>query len=659
MQGANTWAVVLTVLIACLKLQLSLAEVEDIKWCTKSFETNVTYEEDTADVMWFFSDFNAQYQMVKLANFSNTVHKGTAENDNAVLGISTTQLGKEFYGVGASLPQSTAWLLLKLKKKACDRYWKMLHNWFGCNSYDHSSCFNMLSVPISANAYNVGPLWTYDDASNDTFFNELTLFEHAKDQIWVLKDIVQVNPHVKLVAVPYTAPLAYKTLAEGHPWSSWFTGYLKEGMEEQYAKYLAIVLDRFVSMSIAEVVGKDKLGENIVEQRPANINFFAVSLQSNPNEDGDGDAKESAGSDVTSNTTTTTDSAPPIDMSTPRMFMTIEQQVKLAGFLRENLDKTLAKGIKILGFDDDWASWKEAEALGKKDAMQNKRKVIGLHPAGEKDPAGVIDMYGFHCYKGGPTQMKDLAESIGDEYTYVITQCSGFGPSNVAQNLPWNVNNLYVGGTANGAQSIMHGVLVLDMDGGPAISDTTPTRPLQTIDRKFKSTHKNEENIGLTHWGKNLRPGARVASSKMDGGWGCINGMAFLNSDGSFVVPVANWCTAQQELSIEFDEALHWDVTAPIGVHTFVFKAGAVPVMRSSSSSEKAGFSNGNPLFLTIGIMVVMLPALAIVIRMYRNAVPVKEGRRSRQRYGLDVNDVKNAELLPIKGEAYPDVGSC
>eukprot|EP00854_Cymbomonas_tetramitiformis_P011992 gene11992-14168_t len=173
--------------------------------------------------MWFYSDFESKLQMVKLANFSNTIHKGPAENDNAVLGVLSTQLGKEFYGVGASLPQSSAWLLLKLKKKECDRYWKMLHNWFGCNSYDHSACFNMLTVPISANSFTVGNVWTYDDVANDTFFNELKLFDHAKEQIWVLKDIVQVNPHVKLVAVPYTAPLDYKTLAEGHPWSSWYT----------------------------------------------------------------------------------------------------------------------------------------------------------------------------------------------------------------------------------------------------------------------------------------------------------------------------------------------------------------------------------------------------------------------------------------------------
>jgi len=119
------------------------------------------------------------------------------------------------YGFGGALTQSSAYLLTNLKRVNSTLYSKTMKQMFGTNS-DQSAmtaAMAVLRVPISACDFTLPtvPYYTYDDVADDVGFEHFSLQNDMNYIIPILKDILAINPKIKIIASPWSAPVCFVT----------------------------------------------------------------------------------------------------------------------------------------------------------------------------------------------------------------------------------------------------------------------------------------------------------------------------------------------------------------------------------------------------------------------------------------------------------------
>lgn len=148
--------------------------------------------------------------------------------------VSTDKTFQEYIGNGASMTHASAWLLMH----QCDEETRqdILEDLFG----EDGARFSVVRIPIGASDYIYGnDYFTCDDmpsGQQDMSLEHFTL-EHDEDILTVLKEALKINPNIRFMASPWSAPAWMKGsgLVGG--------GSLPESMHEVYADYLV----RFVS----------------------------------------------------------------------------------------------------------------------------------------------------------------------------------------------------------------------------------------------------------------------------------------------------------------------------------------------------------------------------------------------------------------------------
>ncbi|KAK3278602.1 hypothetical protein CYMTET_13473 [Cymbomonas tetramitiformis] len=168
-------------------------------------------------------------------------------NGNFQLNIEDDAGLHEVDGVGATLTQSSAALLLDLKNRAPEGYWTLLHDFFSCVDDDdgegYQACLRVLRLPISATEFIVGDsFWTYDQEPFDYALENVSLREDPYS-LPVLQDILTVSPDLSIMAMATTAPTWLKT-SYGQK-DEWTGGALQDNTTHNvyatYARYLVKV----------------------------------------------------------------------------------------------------------------------------------------------------------------------------------------------------------------------------------------------------------------------------------------------------------------------------------------------------------------------------------------------------------------------------------
>lgn len=153
------------------------------------------------------------------------------------LTVNTDKKGQEFYGFGASLTHSAAYLLTQ--EGAKDTADEILQELFGADG----ARLNMIRVPIGASDYIEGSEYFSCCDKEDPSLNAFTV-EKDKNIIAVLKKILAINPDVTIFAVPWSAPAWMKTN------NSLEGGTLKEEYYETYADYLVKFVEAYKAEGI-------------------------------------------------------------------------------------------------------------------------------------------------------------------------------------------------------------------------------------------------------------------------------------------------------------------------------------------------------------------------------------------------------------------------
>ena len=116
---------------------------------------------------------------------------------------------QNMYGYGAALTQSSAYVLGDYKRANENNYWTLLHNLFDREiSNENSAGMEVLRLPITGSDFSVKNYFTYDDVNNDFSLKSESL-SNDPYTIPILQDILKINPDLKIVACPWTAPVSH------------------------------------------------------------------------------------------------------------------------------------------------------------------------------------------------------------------------------------------------------------------------------------------------------------------------------------------------------------------------------------------------------------------------------------------------------------------
>lgn len=192
------------------------------------------------------SKLMARQTSLKFSAYDNL---DSLEATGVVVQVDTEKKKQDFYGYGASLTHSSAYLLMQEGASATAD--EMLNELYGKDGAN----LGLVRIPIGASDYIEGnEFFTCDDIDDPENDGDRALehfsIEHDANIIAVLKKILAINPDVKIFACPWSAPAWMKESSNLKTDSE-----LDVSCYDVYAKYLV----KFVEAYKAEGIDIDYL----------------------------------------------------------------------------------------------------------------------------------------------------------------------------------------------------------------------------------------------------------------------------------------------------------------------------------------------------------------------------------------------------------------
>jgi glucosylceramidase len=142
-------------------------------------------------------------QSVLLKKQNVTLSFGTASNSNSFIDVDSTQSFQTIDGFGFTLTGGSAYVINQMNASAKS---SLLNELFGNDSSSISISYIRLSIGASdLNSY----VFSYDDmppGQTDTTLSHFSLGADTTDLIPILKQILVINPNIKIIAAPWSSP---------------------------------------------------------------------------------------------------------------------------------------------------------------------------------------------------------------------------------------------------------------------------------------------------------------------------------------------------------------------------------------------------------------------------------------------------------------------
>jgi glucosylceramidase len=161
--------------------------------------------------------------------------------DGVQIEIDEATVHQEIDGWGASMTESSAYLLMLLKNRDSGAYWTALKRMFGHpeKTKDNMSVnFRIVRIPAGTSDFALSD-YTYDDTANDDSLQHFSIDVDKDDIIPVVKDILTINPDILVQMTPWSAPAWMKDS------NSLNSGSLRGDKYEVYANYIVKFLGAY------------------------------------------------------------------------------------------------------------------------------------------------------------------------------------------------------------------------------------------------------------------------------------------------------------------------------------------------------------------------------------------------------------------------------
>ncbi len=144
-------------------------------------------------------------QLSLLKKQSTVLSFGTTSNSNAFIDVDTTQILQTIDGFGYTFTGGGAYVIDQMNTTAKASLLKEL---FGSDSTSIGVSYLRLSIGASDMDATV---FSYDDVAGDTTLSQFNFGVDSIDLIPLLKQIVAINPSIKIIATPWSPPLWMKS----------------------------------------------------------------------------------------------------------------------------------------------------------------------------------------------------------------------------------------------------------------------------------------------------------------------------------------------------------------------------------------------------------------------------------------------------------------
>ena len=209
-------------------------------------------------------------QSVLLQKQSTVLSFGTTANSNSNIDVDTTQTYQTIDGFGFTLTGGSAFVINELN--ATDKA-NLLNELFGNST--SSIGISYLRLSIGASDLNAS-VFSYDDVANGNTDMNLDSFSLSKDTIDlipVLKQIVAINPAIKIIAAPWSAPVWMKDNGSS------IGGSLQTQYYDVYAKYFV----KYIQQMKANGITIDAVTPQNEPLNPGNNPSLSMSAQEQTN----------------------------------------------------------------------------------------------------------------------------------------------------------------------------------------------------------------------------------------------------------------------------------------------------------------------------------------------------------------------------------------
>ena len=168
---------------------------------------------------------------------------GTAANQNTTINVDTTTTYQTIDGFGFALTGGSAQVINALPVSKSD----LIRELFSTDS----TGIGISYIRITIGASDMSPsTFTYDDlvGGTDLTMQNFSIAKELVDLVPVLKMIINVNPNIKILACPWTAPVWMKTNTIGN--SGFEGGSLNTAHYDAYSKYFVKYIQAMAAQGI-------------------------------------------------------------------------------------------------------------------------------------------------------------------------------------------------------------------------------------------------------------------------------------------------------------------------------------------------------------------------------------------------------------------------
>ncbi|MFZ4862838.1 glycoside hydrolase family 30 protein [Sphingobacterium sp. Mn56C] len=389
-------------------------------------------------------------------------------------------------GFGAAITGSTCYNLMKMKK--ADRT-KFLRETF---SEKDGMGMSYIRIAIGCSDFSLSEYTCWDKPGKENFGLQL---EEKQYVIPVLKELLAINPNLKIIGSPWTPPkwMKVNNLTERKPFDSWTSGQLNPEHYQDYAWYFVQWLEAF---------------------KKEGIHIAAVTPQNEPLNRG----------------------------NSASLYMSWQEQLDfIKGALGPQL-KAANLPTKIYAFDHNYNY----------DNIESQRG-YPLNIYNDAVAASYITGSAYHNYGGNKNELLHIHNQQPDkEIIFTETSIGEWNDGrNLNKRLIEDMSEVGIGTINRWSKAVIVWNLMLDSDKGPYREGGCKTCygavDIQRSD--YKTISKNSHYYVIGHLSVAVKPGAtRIAAT--GGNDSNIEYSAFKNTDGTYALVLLNKAAEAKEITL-------------------------------------------------------------------------------------------------------------
>ncbi len=314
----------------------------------------------------------------------------------------------------------------------------------------------------------------------------------------VLKEVLAINPELKIIASPWTCPkwMKVRSLSNRSPYDSWTGGSLNPDYYETYAQYFVKFIEAF---------------------RAEGITIHAVTPQNEPLHSG----------------------------NCASLYMPWEEEAAFIKYLAPAF-KRAGLGTKIYCFDHNYNYDNKA---GQEDYPVKVFNALD----GTMEGSELVVGSAWHDYGGSPSELDDINNQAPDKE--VIFTESSIGTWNDGRNLNArlisDMKNLVISTVTRQCRAVVVWNMMLDLNRGPNLDGgcTTCYGALDIDPKDYHTVSANSHYYIMAHASLAARPGAvRIATKGT--AVEQVAHVAFKNPDGTYGIVLVNDDSSRKNISV-------------------------------------------------------------------------------------------------------------